>query len=296
MRIMAAPLPSKTIPPAIRPKTAGSSGTQSNAIQTAIKRGRVQNMGEKIGIYGPGGEGKTELVANVAQVGIDPLFIDLDQGSLGLDVARSIAGDDAHLVRTFQEVRAALHNHEMISQFGMVVIDTFSALEDVIRDFVIETIPHEKGIKKISSIEDYGFGKGLIHCFEQGLLILQDLDAISRMGVHVCVICHQTAERVPSADSEDFLEYQPRLQSPPKAGKLRERVFEWTNHFFRIDHDRYVKDGKAAAGDSRSIHTVRSTTAWAKHRKMANGAELPEVIPFPKGSVELWERMFREAE
>lgn len=257
---------------------------------TGVSRGTM-SQGEKIGIYGPGGIGKTELVASLKNVGVDPLFIDLDQGTMGLDVARAVTGDD-DLVYDFADIRAALQNRELTDQFDAVVIDTFSALEDRCREWVIENVPHEKRDRRINRIEDYGFGKGLTHIFETALLVLQDLDVLVRRGKHVVVVCHQCTEKVPSADVDEYLEYQPRLQSPPKTGKLRERVFEWSNHFFRIDHDRNVVDGRAATGDVRTIHTVRTTTAWAKHRTMSNGNEFPDTLPYTKGSYELWEIMF----
>jgi hypothetical protein len=274
----AAPRPSQT-------------GAAHESVGTAsFSRGRI-TQGERIGIYGPGGLGKTELVAGLKEVGIEPLFIDLDQGSLGLDVARGMV--DGELVHTFDGVRAVLQDRDGILKegFGAVVIDTFSALEDVTREWVLAHVPHEKRDRRVERIEDYGFGKGYQHIFETALLVLQDLDALCRMGVHVVLICHQCAQKVPSAETEDFLEYQPRLQSPTN-GKLRERVFEWTNHFFRVDHDRSVDDGKVARGDVRSIHTIRTTTAWAKHRSMPHGREFPDTIAYPKGGTELWEIMF----
>ena len=124
------------------------------------------------------------------------------------------------------------------------------------------------------------------------LLILSDLDALVEKGKHIILVCHQVAEKAPSATSEDYLEYQPRLQSPPRAGKVRERVFEWTDVFVRIDQDRVVNEGKALNVDSRAIYTTRSATAWAKHRALPNGVEIPDVIPFPKGSVEIWKLLF----
>lgn len=284
---------------ASRPAKKYAEGNRPQAARTpavsGVVKGVVSNQGERIGIYGSGGIGKTELASSLAKVGIDPLFIDLDQGSMGLDVARAVSGEDQQLTRTYQEVRDVLQNHELISQFGAVVIDTFTTLEDRIRDHVIATVPHEKG-KKISSIEDYGFGKGLSHVFDQALLILSDLEAICRLGVHVVVICHQVSEKVPSVESEDFLEYQPRLQSPAKTAKLRERMFEWCNHFFRVDFDRFVDGGKVASTNKRSIHTVKTTTAWAKHRTMPNGRQFPELIDFEKGSFDLWDIMFGGAE
>jgi hypothetical protein len=276
-----------------RPKAASPGSKTVQKVASGVVRGVVASQGERIGIYGSGGIGKTELAASLSNVGIEPLFIDLDQGSMGLDVARAVSGDDQHLTRTFAEVRSVLQNHELISQFGAVVIDTFTTLEDRVRDHVIATIPHEKG-KPISSIEDYGFGKGLSHVFDQSLLVLADLEAICRLGVHVVVICHQVSEKVPSVESEDFLEYQPRLQSPGKTAKLRERMFEWCNHFFRVDFDRYVEGGKVATTNKRSINTVKTTTAWAKHRTMPNGNEFAATIPFDKGTYELWTTMFGE--
>lgn len=293
MPAAAPPPPADTKP---QKKSAPAPASQGKTEQTVsssvigVARGAM-TQGEKIGIYGPGGIGKTELVASLQQVGIDPLFIDLDQGTSGLDVARATTAN-GELVYEFTDVRAALQNRELTDQFDAVVIDTFSALEDRCREWVIANVPHEKRDKVINRIEDYGFGKGLTHIFETALFVLQDLDALVRRGKHAVIVCHQCTEKVPSADVEEYLEYQPRLQSPPKTGKLRERVFEWSNHFFRIDHDRNVQDGRATNGDVRTIHTVRTTTAWAKHRTMPNGREFPNIIPYTKGSYELWEIMF----
>ena len=278
----------KKFSPAVKPR---GRAVTTTARQSGVKRGIVADQGERIGLYGSGGIGKTELAASLSKVGIEPLFIDLDQGSLGLDVARAVSGDDEHLTRTFTEVRSVLQNHDLIRQFGAVVIDTFTTLEDRIREHVIATIPHEKG-KTITSIEDYGFGKGLSHVFDQALLILADLEAISRLGIHVVVICHQVSEKVPSVESEDFLEYQPRLQSPGKTAKLRERMFEWCNHFFRVDFDRFVEGGKVATNNKRSVNTIKTTTAWAKHRTMPNGRVFDPAIPFEKDSYLLWSTMF----
>lgn len=252
--------------------------------------GVVTNQGERIGIYGSGGIGKTELVASLENVGIKTLFIDLDEGTLGLAVNR-VADEEGNMIRTFNAVRSVLQDPVIVDQFDCIVIDTFTKLEELIAKHVIENVPHEKG-KVVRSLEDYGFGKGLVHVFEHALLILQDLDNLARIGKHVVLVCHQTAEKVPSAESDDYLEYQPRLQSPSKTAKLRERVFEWCNHFFRVDHDRYVEDGKAEKGNSRSIHTVRSTTAWAKHRTLGSGREIPDRIDYDRGSYELWQIMF----
>lgn len=274
------------IPKSASPK--GKHESPSVGEPLKIKKGRVKGQGERIGIYGSGGIGKTELAAGLKVVGINPIFIDLDSGSSGLDVDRIGYGDNL----SFQDIRSFLQADYWHGDYGAVVIDTFTALEEIIAEHVIEFVPHEKATKTINNLEDYGWGKGQVHVFEHALLVLQDLDALARKGIHVIIICHQVAERVPSAESEDYLEYQPRMQSPNKTAKIRERVFEWTNHFFRVDHDRAVTDGKAIKADSRSIFTVRNTTSWAKHRTLASGKQMPDRVDYEKGSVELWKIMF----
>lgn len=247
----------------------------------AVRRGLIAEA-HKIVIYGPGGVGKSELCSLLANVSIDPLFIDLEGSSAFLDVARL---DPAP--QTFEDVRDALHNDRI--EFGAVVIDSFTKLEELARDFVIRTVPHEKGASvRISSIEDYGWGKGYMHIYEAMLLVLQDLDAIARKGVHVLCVCHDLTEKVPNPSGEDFLQWQPRLQSPPKQGKLRERVKEWCDHLLYVGFDRFVKDGKAEGSGSRTIYPTEAATYWAKSRMLS------EPIEYVRGDAELWRQLFGE--
>lgn len=285
----AAPRPAK--PPAPSPRAAkhaalSPAATQAavaacrDAKQFAVKRGVIAEA-HKLVIYGPGGVGKTELCSLLSQVGIEPLFVDLEGSSSFLDVARLDPAPEM-----FEDVRDALHGD--LSGFGAVVVDSFTKLEEFAVDFVIRTIPHEKGPSvKISSIEHYGWGKGYVHIYEAMLLILQDLDAIARQGKHVILIAHELTTKVPNPAGEDFLQYQPRLQSPPTQGKLRERVKEWCDHLLYIGFDRFVsKDGKASGGGSRTIYPTEQATHWAKSRLLS------EAFEYQKGDAELWRALF----
>lgn len=281
---------SAAVPPQIPGKPSGGRP------RARVRSGPIRE-GERIGIYGPGGIGKTELAASLKVVGINPFFIDLDKGSYGLHVDRAMLDDGTESGRppeTFGDVRAVLDDLETIRQFDAVVVDTLTRCEELMASHVIRTVPHENAAKgkEIRSIEDYGYGKGYQHVFDAGLLLLQDLDRVAAAGKHVIIICHQVTERVPSATSEDFLEYQPRLQSPPKIGKYRERVFEWCNHFFRLDRDRSVTDAHALNVDVRTIYTTGTATFWAKHRSL-DGRIIPDVIsPYLKGDAKLWACVF----
>jgi hypothetical protein len=267
--------------PALQTSVAAPVAAQArSAKQFAVKRGIVAEA-HKIVIYGPGGVGKTELCSLLTEVGIEPLFIDLEGSSSFLDVARLDPAPTMH-----EEVRDALHSD--LSGFGAVVVDSVTKLEEIDREFVIRTIPHEKGSSvRIESIEDYGWGKGYMHIYETMMLVLQDLDAIARKGIHVILVAHELTEKVPNPAGEDFLQYQPRLQSPPKQGKLRERIKEWCDHLFYIGFDRFVsKDGKATGGGSRTIYPIETATHWAKSRL------LTEAFEYSKGDAKLWRQLF----
>jgi len=281
--------PAAQAPRAPRPAAAPANPpAQPSQCQEAGRTAKTFSVGrgpkieaQKIVIYGPGGVGKSELCSLLTQVGIEPLFVDVEGSSAFLDVARLEPAPE-----TFEDVRDALHSD--LSGFGAIVVDSLSKLEEMTRDFVIRVIPHEKGQAiPIHSIEDYGWGKGYMHIYEQMLLVFQDLDALARAGKHIICVCHEQTEKVPNPSGEDFLQYQPRLQSPPKQGKLRERVKEWCDHLFRVEFDKFVgKDGKAQGSGTRTIHVAELPTHWAKSRC------LDQSIPYVRGDAELWRQLF----
>lgn len=285
------PARSKPSTPAARPpRTAAPQQTAAPPSQPSARQGRsfsvargVRNDAHKCVIYGPGGVGKTELCSLLSQVGIEPLFVDLEGSSSFLDVSRFDPPP-----QSFEDVRDCLHAN--LGDAGAIVVDSVTKLEEMARDYVLRTIPHEKGHSLAGkSIEDYGWGKGYQHIYETMLLALQDLDAVARQGKHVVLVAHELTERVPNPSGEDFLQYQPRLQSPPKQGKLRERIKEWCDHLIYIGFDRFVsKDGKAQGSGSRTIYPTETACWWAKSRM------LTESFEYVKGDPQLWRALFGE--
>jgi hypothetical protein len=193
--------------------------------------------------------------------------VDLDDGSRYLDVQR-VSPTPAN----FDELRSALWalpKHKSFSRFDAVVIDSATVAEEFGLAWTLENVPHEKG-HTVKSIEGYGYGKGYTHNYEAFLLLLGDLDQLVRLGKHVVLIMHELTEKVPNPGGEDFLQYQPRLQSPPKVGKTRERVKEWLDHLFYISFDMFVTpDGKAEGSGSRTVYTEELPTHWAKSRLLS---------------------------
>ena len=282
---MNAPTAPPKAPPKAPPPRAGNGLPQAAAEparQLGVSSG-LRSMGRKVVIYGPGGIGKSKLVSLMELIDTPVLFLDIEEGTSYLDVARIDPTP-----RSFEEVRSVLHNHALLSQFGAICIDSLTKLEEFAVAHVLATVPHEKG-HTVNRIEDYGFGKGYTHIYEQMLLVLGDLDALSRRGLHTICICHDCTDNVPNPTGENYLQFQPRLQSPPKAGKTRERVREWADDLIYVGWDLIVsKDGKAQGGGSRTIYPIPLASHWAKSRTLS------QAIPYIDNDPEFWKQIFNK--
>jgi hypothetical protein len=230
-------------------------------------------------LYGPGGSGKSSLAALIPA---KPLFIDLEQGSKFLDVDRI---DD---ITTWEELRAVLHNEELWHDYGAVVIDSFTKAEELAIAWTLQNVKHEKG-HTVDSIEGYGFGKGLVHVYETFLQLFGDLDKHVRAGRHVIGICHECTATVPNPGGEDWIRYEPRLQSPASGkSSIRHRMKEWTDHLLFIGYDVFVgEDSKGKGGGTRTIHPIEMPTHWAKSRSLS------EPVAYEFGSGEIWSQLFK---
>jgi hypothetical protein len=273
--------PSAPKPPGTAPGPTGPKRTATAPARVGgISRG-VQSAAHKIVIYGPGGVGKSKLASLLPLVGIEPLFLDLEAGTKFLDVARIEP-------QTFDETRAVLHDSATLEDFGAVVIDSGTKAEELALAWTIENVKHEKKDVPIHSIEDYGFGKGFTHLYETFMLLLGDLDAITRSGKHAIIVCHDCTANVPNPAGEDFIRYEPRLQSPA-SGKysIRHRVREWSDHMLFIGYDVAIgNDGKAKGVGTRAIYTAERPTHIAKSRT------LNETVVYKDGDPSIWQHLF----
>jgi hypothetical protein len=260
--------------------------TAAPVVEAAVAKSYTLSSGlsaaaHKIVIYGPGGVGKSELASLLEQVEIKPIFIDIEEGSHFLEVDR-ISPNPQTFVELLEAIRAAQ------SMGDAIVIDSLTKAEEFAVTHTLATVPHEKG-HLCTSIEGYGFGKGYTLVYETFLRLLQALDACVRQGKHVICTCHDCTANVPNPSGEDWIRYEPRLQSPPSGkGSIRHRVKEWADHLLYIGYDSYVnKDGKASGSGSRTIYAHETPCWWAKSRSL-----MPDPIPYVQGDAELWRELF----
>lgn len=237
---------------------------------------------QKIVLYGPGGIGKSKLHSLLSEVDVKAGVLDIGSSCAFLSGVNRI--DD---ITAWQELRDALNDDQLWVGRDAVVLDDLTKAEELDSQWVVQNVKHEKG-QPINSIEDYGWGKGLTHIYEAFLLLLSDLDRHVRAGRHVICVAHECTASVPNPGGEDWIRYEPRLQSPASGkNSIRHRVKEWCDHLLFIGYDTAVnKDGKATGTGTRAIYPQEMPTHWAKSRSLA------DPIVYEDGSAELWRKLF----
>jgi hypothetical protein len=179
------------------------------------------------------------------------------------EVPRVVVQDYPAVIEILRMLRTEKHAYQT------VVIDTADWLETLIKRWLCQRDRKE-------SIEDYGYGKGPNLVEEQMRLVLAQLDALARGGLHVIVLahCHIKTYRNPLGD--DYDKYEMKLLRPV-AGVLR----EWPQALLFVHREVYVKKerkqagkGKVCGGAERIVET-EGCAAW----DAKNHYSLPRTLP-----------------
>lgn len=232
----------------------------------SISKG-VRPAPAKVVIYGHEGVGKSTLASKFPH----PLFLDIEQGTKLLDVAR--IEEPVSSLSAFNAITAEL-TKDFPNGFETLVIDTGDWLDQLICDDVFGT--------KEQPTQVNDFGRSYVVLESKWSRVLDALTIIqSKHGVHVVVCAHANLRTVTNPEAVGSYDHWELKMSKKGGAKLK----EWCDFLLFLHHKVIVtKDGmkSKAQGGQRSILTSHTSWADAKSR-----TDLPEeVVLTPNGAGE----------
>ena len=239
-----------------------------------ITRGKIPGA-KKCVLYGPEGIGKSTLAAQFPA----PLFIDTENGTKELDVARFDKPTSWEML--LQEVRYVLNSPDICKT---LVVDTADWAEKLCIKAICDQ--HQK-----RGIESFDYGKGYTFVYEGFGELLNLLADVTERGIHVVLTAHAATKRREQPD--EFGTYDCwglKLIDSPKCS-IANMVKEWADVLLFANYKTLVvavdDKGKKhkAQGGSRVMYTSHHPCWDAKNR-----LGMPEELPLE------WEALARYIE
>jgi hypothetical protein len=201
-------------------------------------------------VYGPEGIGKTTFASHWPT----PLFIDVEKGTVRLDVSRITPNSAAALGAVIDELAKDAKG------YATLVIDTADWTEKLLVESILA------GAGK-ASIEDFGYGKGYTHVEEAWRKLLDRLTAMqAKNGMHILFLAHSCLRKFEQPDetgSYDRWEMKLSKKSPAILKEWADMVLFLNYRTVLITtEDKKVK----AQGGKRIIATTHHVCWDAKNR------------------------------
>ena len=214
----------------------------------------------KVVVYGPEGIGKSTLAAHFPR----PVFIDTEGSTRHMDVSRT--DKPSSWTMLMEQVQYVRRDPSVCST---LVIDTADWAEQL----CIASICADK---KLSGIEDMGYGKGYVYLAEEFGRLLNLLEEIVGRGVHVVLTAHAMMRKFEQPDEMGAYDrWELKLQKKTSA-----LVKEWSDLLLFSNYKTLsvAADDKGkkfkAQGGRRVIYTSHHPCWDAKNR-----LGLPEELP-----------------
>lgn len=214
----------------------------------------------KVVLYGPEGIGKSTLASRFPR----PLFIDTEGSTRHMDVARTER--PASWAQLLDQVSCVWADPGLCET---LVIDTADWAEQLcITEFCAN--------KKLTGIEEMGYGKGYVYIAEDFGRLLNTLSEITERGIHVVLTAHAQMRKFEQPDEMGAYDrWELKLQK-----KTAALVKEWADLLLFANYKTISvaadKEGKKfkAQGGRRVLYTTHHPCWDAKNR-----LGLPEELP-----------------
>jgi len=224
----------------------------------------VVNRAQRVTIYGPEGIGKSTL----ASLFPNPIFIDVEQGTDQLDVARTPKP------ASFEMVRQIITDFRLDPQgYQTLVVDTADWAE---RLAIIE-VCNQNNLGSLGGAEDYGRSYNLLE--EKWAKMLDSMTEICMgLGIHIIILAHAAMRKFEQPEEVGaFDRWEMKLQKKTSA-KLK----EWSDMLLFAGYKTLVVAAektkvKKGVGGARVIRTTHHPCWDAKNRH-----DLPDEIALAK--------------
>ena len=247
--------------PSLPPPPANQNGL------TRVQFAKVaEAIGHRVVLFGPGGIGKSTLACLIEG---ETVVIDADESLPVLKANLKELGVKIPQTMPCKNWPELLGGLKAPGWDGVknIVLDTGTKAEEWATAHTLATVPGDKG-RKVSRVEDYGFGKGYQHIYDTFLPLLAAFDTHAKAGRNIFIITHDCTANVPNPGGEDWIRYEPRLQNPKSGnGSIRLKLREWADHVLFLGYDVVVdEDGKGKGHGSRTLYTAEKPFCMAKSR------------------------------
>ena len=219
-----------------------------------ITRGVVQKA-KKVVIYGPEGIGKSTLASRFP----DPVFIDTEGSTAHMDVARFPAPTSWQMLKD-----AVQYVKQDPSCCKTLVLDTADWAEKLCIDEICAK-------KRISGIEDIGYGKGYVYAKEEFGKLLNLLTDVTEAGINVVITAHAQMRKFEQPDelgAYDRWELKLSKQCAPLVKEWADMVLfcNYKTIVVNVDGQGAQKGRNKAQGGRRVMYTTHHSCWDAKNR------------------------------
>lgn len=229
-------------------------------------------------LYSVEGCGKSTFASNAPS----PVFVGAEDGTAHLDVHRLGPPD-----MTWQDIKDCVHVlRAEPHDYRSFVLDTADWAEPLLWRYICER-------DGVSSIEEYGFGKGYAAALDEWRVFLASLDVLrAQRKMHIVLLAHSWIRPFKNPEGEDFDRYELKLNQ--KASGL---LKEWSDCVLFANYETHaVKDTKTKRvrgvdTGARMMYTQRRAAYDAKNRY-----DLPEAMPLSWPDFEAAVRAHRPAD
>lgn len=219
---------------------------------------------QKIVLYGPEGIGKSTFASRFP----DPLFIDTEDSTVNLDVARF--SKPSSWTMLLSQIDYVKKNPGICKT---LVIDTADWAERL-------CIEHICSKAQVDGLEGFGYGKGYVYLEEEFGRFLNRLQDILEFGINIVVTAHAEIKKIEQPEEVGgYDHWQMKLEK-----KTMPLLREWSDlllfanykiYVVNVDNQGAQKGKNKAQGGKRVMYTTHTPWWDAKNRH-----DLPDELPF----------------